>query len=128
MPAIIYTMSKMLVLTIDGEFNLDAVERTRALVDELIDSHCDVLVDLSNVHCIDAAGIGALVYLYKQLVADKHNMSMICHPKSQPRHLFAILHIDRCIHCYDSMEHYLSVHESDNGQQPKKGRGISVAF
>lgn len=127
MPAIIYTMNKALVLAIDGEFNIDEVEKTRSLVDELIESHSDVLVDISTVSCIDAAGIGAMVYLYKQLQLTGCKLSMICEANSQPRHLFSILHIDRCITCFNSMEDYLAAYETDRDAKPRHSR-ISVAM
>ena len=77
MPVITYTMNHTLVLTVDGELNNDAVEEIRPIIDALIQKHTDVLVDMSAVGFIDAAGIGSLIYLYKQLQNNGRRMTAI---------------------------------------------------
>ncbi len=107
MPVITYTMNHTLVLTVDGELNNDTVEEIRPIIDALIKKHFDVLVDISAVGFIDAAGIGALIYLYKQLQNNSRKMRLICN-KGQPRDLLSILHIDRTITCYSSIRDFLA--------------------
>jgi anti-anti-sigma factor len=107
MPVITYTMNHTLVLTIDGELNNDTVEEIRPIIDGLIKKHTDVLVDMSTVVFIDAAGIGSLVYLYKQLQNNGRRMRLIC-KQGQPRELLSILHIDRTITCYLCIHDFLA--------------------
>lgn len=80
MPVITYTMNHTLVLTIDGELDHATVEEIRRIFNSLIQKHSDVLVDLSSVSFIDSAGIGSLIYLYKQLQANGRRLRLICKP------------------------------------------------
>jgi anti-anti-sigma factor len=64
-------------------------------------------VDMSSVGFIDAAGIGSLIYLYKQLQNNGRRMRLIC-KQGQPRELLSILHIDRTITCYHSIHDFLA--------------------
>ncbi|MBB6055910.1 STAS domain-containing protein [Tolumonas osonensis] len=107
MPVITYTMNHTLVLTIDGELDHATVEEIRRIFNSLIQKHSDVLVDLSSVSFIDSAGIGSLIYLYKQLQANGRRLRLICKP-GQPRELLSILHIDRSITCYLSIRDFLA--------------------
>jgi anti-anti-sigma factor len=107
MPVITYTMNHTLVLTVDGELNNDMVEEIRPIIDALIKKHTDVLVDISAVGFIDAAGIGSLIYLYKQLQNNSRKMRLIC-KQGQPRDLLSILHIDRTITCYSCIRDFLA--------------------
>ena len=107
MPVITYTMNHTLVLTIDGELDHATVEEIRRIFNSLIQKHSDVLVDLSSVSFIDSAGIGSLIYLYKQLQANGRRLRPICKP-GQPRELLSILHIDRTITCYLSIRDFLA--------------------
>ena len=107
MPVITYTMNRTLVLTIDGELNNDTVEEMRPIIDSLIQKHTDVLVDMSAVNYIYSAGIGSLIYLYKQLQSNGRRMRLIC-KQGQPRDLLSILHIDRTITCYMSIREFLA--------------------
>ena len=107
MPVITYTMNHTLVLTVDGELNNDTVEEIRPIIDALIQKHTDVLVDISAVGFIDAAGIGSLIYLYKQLQNNGRRMRLIC-KQGQPHDLLSILHIDRTITCYSSIRDFLA--------------------
>ena len=106
MAVITYTMNQTLVLTIDGELNNQTVEEIRPIIDTFIQRHQDVLVDINSVGFIDSSGIGALVYLYKQLQQSGRKMRLIC-KEGQPRDLLSILHIDRTITCYTSICDFL---------------------
>lgn len=107
MPVITYTMSQTLVLTIDGELDNETVEEIRRIFNSLIQKHSDVLVDMSSVSFIDSAGIGSLIYLYKQLQTHGRRLRLIC-KSGQPRDLLSILHIDRTITCYLSIRDFLA--------------------
>lgn len=107
MPVITYTMNQTLVLTIDGEMNSATVEEIRPVIDTFIQKHRDVLVDINAVSFIDSSGIGALIYLYKQLQTKGRRMSLIC-KEGQPRDLLSILHIDRSITCYSTIRDFFT--------------------
>ena len=126
MPVITYTMRHTLVLTIDGELDNATVEEIRRIFGSLMQKHSDVLVDMSSVSFIDSAGIGSLIYLYKQLQANDRRLRLICKP-GQPRDLLSILHIDRTITCYLSIRDFLA-DISDEQSKTCLSDGISVAL
>lgn len=126
MPVITYTMRHTLVLTIDGELDNATVEEIRRIFGSLMQKHSDVLVDMSSVSFIDSAGIGSLIYLYKQLQANGRRLRLIC-KQGQPRDLLSILHIDRTITCYLSIRDFLA-DISDEQSKTCLSDGISVAL
>ena len=126
MPVITYTMNHTLVLTIDGELDHATVEEIRRIFNSLIQKHSDVLVDLSSVSFIDSAGIGSLIYLYKQLQANGRRLRLIC-KQGQPRELLSILHIDRSITCYLSICDFLA-DISDKQSKTCLSDGVSLVI
>ncbi len=126
MPVITYTMNHTLVMTIDGELDNETVEEIRRIFNSLIQKHSDVLVDMSAVSFIDSAGIGSLIYLYKQLQTNGRRMRLICKP-GQPRDLLSILHIDRTITCYLSIRDFLA-DISDEQSRTCLSDGISLVI
>ncbi len=123
MAVVTYTMNQTLVLTVDGELNNQTVEDIRPIIDAFIQRHQDVLVDINSVGFIDSSGIGALVYLYKQLQQSGRKMRLIC-KEGQPRDLLSILHIDRTIQCYTSICDFL--HDSAKANS-MKNNPVTVA-
>ncbi len=125
MPVITYTMNQTLVLTIDGEMNSATVEEIRPIIDAFIKKHRDVLVDINAVSFIDSSGIGALVYLYKQLQMKGRRMSLIC-KEGQPRDLLSILHIDRSITCYTTIRDFFTDDQKRSMQQIDEFERIAI--
>lgn len=94
------------VISLSGDFDVSSVGSARPLFEDLAVNDTDVVVDLSQVRFIDSSGIGALVFLYKRLVAQKHNMVLIG-VQGQPKELLDILKITNTIRVYDNLNGYL---------------------
>lgn len=95
------------VISLSGDFDVSSVGHVRNLFEDLAVNGSDVIVDLSDVRFIDSSGIGALVFLYKRLVAQQHVMVLIG-VQGQPRELLDILKITQTIRVFESLKAYLA--------------------
>jgi anti-anti-sigma factor len=95
------------VVSISGDFDVNSVGDARELFEALAVQGSDVVVDLTDVRFIDSSGIGAIVFLYKRLVAQKHNMALVG-VNGQPKELLAILKISQTIDVFMNLNHYLA--------------------
>ncbi|PJG60775.1 STAS domain-containing protein [Aeromonas cavernicola] len=113
MECMTYTINDTQVVVLEKELDAMAVTEIRPLFEQLSTYDGNVLADISDVHFIDSSGIGALVFLYKRLVMNGHQLVLVCGP-GQPHDLLDMLHIDRVIPCYESIKAYM------------RSRGIAV--
>ena len=95
------------VVSVSGDFDVNTVCDARELFETLVVEGADVVVDLSAVNFIDSSGIGAIVFLYKRLVAQQHNMALVG-VKGQPKELLDILKISQSINVFQTLNHYLA--------------------
>jgi len=95
------------VVSVTGDFDVNTVGDARELFETLAVQGSDVVVDLTEVRFIDSSGIGAIVFLYKRLVAQKHNMALVG-VKGQPKELLEILKISQTIDVFVTLNHYLA--------------------
>jgi anti-anti-sigma factor len=95
--AAIASVSTLTIVARDFDANVAPALRIR--FERCVDDESgDVKVDMSTVNFIDSAGIGALVYLFKGLVAKGRRMELEgLH--GQPFKLIKLLRIDRSIPC-----------------------------
>lgn len=107
MSVINYQCNNDQVVSVSGDFDVNTVGDVRELFEDLAVQDNDVVVDLSEVHFIDSSGIGAIVFLYKRLVAQKHNMVLIG-VTGQPKELLDILKISKTINVFITLNHYLT--------------------
>ena len=107
MSIINYQCNNDQVVSVSGDFDVNTVGDVRELFENLAVQDNDVVVDLSDVHFIDSSGIGAIVFLYKRLVAQQHNMALIG-VKGQPKELLDILKISKTINVFVTLNHYLA--------------------
>lgn len=101
-----YTLNDTQVVVLEKELDAMAVSELRPLFEKLATHRGYVVADISDVHFIDSSGIGALVFLYKRLIMNGHQMALVCGP-GQPHDLLEMLHIDRVISCHDSIKAYM---------------------
>ncbi|MEH8118048.1 STAS domain-containing protein [Aeromonas allosaccharophila] len=106
MESMTYTLNDIQVVVLENEFDAMAVSELRPLFETLSTHPGDILADISDVHFIDSSGIGALVFLYKRLIMNGHQMALVCGP-GQPHDLLEMLHIDRVIPCHESIKAYM---------------------
>ncbi|UTW46883.1 STAS domain-containing protein [Bacterioplanoides sp. SCSIO 12839] len=102
-----YVCNEDQVISLSGDFDVSSVGSVRNLFEDLAVNGSDVIVDLSEVRFIDSSGIGALVFLYKRLVAQQHQMVLIG-VQGQPKELLDILKITNTIPVFESLSNYLS--------------------
>ena len=57
------------VIRINGDMDAAAMKAQRPMFEELADCGEDVVIDMSGVEFIDSSGVGAIVFLYKRMLA-----------------------------------------------------------
>lgn len=102
-----YRCNEDQVVTLDGDFDVNSVNDAKPVFEDLAVNGSDVVVDLSGVRFIDSSGIGAIVFLYKRLVAQQHCMVLIG-VTGQPQELLEILKITQTIPCFSDLKTYLA--------------------
>ena len=112
MSIINYQCNQDQVVSLNGDFDVTSVGSAKPLFEDLAVNGSDVVVDLSGVRFIDSSGIGALVFLYKRLVAQQHNMVLLG-VTGQPKELLDILKITNTIPVFDTLNSYLSQKADD---------------
>ena len=75
-----------------GDMDAASVKEQRPVLDELAASSEDVTLDLSKTEFIDSSGVGALVFIYKRLLAGKLKLRVVG-LKGQPLQLLTHLRL-----------------------------------
>lgn len=93
-----YPSDSNLVLSLSGEMDASGSSQIRPALEEIAfkQESGNVLLDLQHVSFIDSSGIGAIVFLYKRLKAQKRSL-VIRGVHGQPRELMELLHVDSAI-------------------------------
>jgi anti-anti-sigma factor len=102
-----YTVNNDFVIKLHDEFDAELVKSMRDELEAFSQLSTNIVVDLNDVKFIDSSGIGAIVFLYKRLLAKDFNLSVVG-LGTQPSELFKMLMLDQTINCYQTMESYLS--------------------
>ncbi|WLQ16662.1 STAS domain-containing protein [Hahella aquimaris] len=104
-----YSCNDYLVIALDGTFDANAVQHCRQQLEESALNHVGgVAFDLSDVSFMDSSGIGALVFIYKQLHANRRQMALVG-LQGQPQRLATLLRIDRTILSFDTMKSFIAL-------------------
>jgi len=101
-----YIVNNDFVIKLRDEFDAELVKSMRNELEALSELTTNLVIDLSEVEFIDSSGIGAIVFLYKRMVAKDLILSVIG-LGIQPLELFKMLMLDKTIDCYDDIESYL---------------------
>ncbi len=65
------------VVSLPAHFDGDGVSEMRSVLEMLVQGgRDDVILDMSAVREIDSAGIGAIVFLFKRLIAQERRLSL----------------------------------------------------
>ena len=102
-----YTLRNDFVIELHDEFDADVVKTIREDLETYSRLSTNILIDVKHVSFIDSSGIGAIVFLYKRMVAKGYAVYVIGLSK-QPLELFQLLFLDKTIHCFADIESYLS--------------------
>ncbi len=101
-----YIINNDFVIKLHDEFDAELVKSMRDELEALSELTTNIVVDLNDVRFIDSSGIGAIVFLYKRMLAKGLNLSVVG-LGIQPAELFEMLMLDKTINCYESIENYL---------------------
>lgn len=108
-----YTVNDAIAINLEGEFDACVVAQQRENFEGFSQKKKNVVVDMSNVYFIDSSGIGALVFLYKRLISRKLTLSVVG-LSGQPKDLFEMLHLNKTLDCFDSIESFLKDHYGED--------------
>lgn len=108
-----YIINDAIAINLEGEFDTCVVAQQRDDFENFSRSKKDVVVDLTDVYFIDSSGIGAIVFLYKRLICQQHHLSIVG-LSGQPKDLFEMLHLDKTLACFDSIEEFIQDRDGDD--------------
>jgi anti-sigma B factor antagonist len=93
-------------VVLNGDFDAEAVKEIRPLFHELSEEKkSSVIIEMSDVSFIDSSGIGAIVFLYKRLVAKGLELVLVG-PTGQPLQIMEQLRINQSISFFVDMKEY----------------------
>ena len=110
MNPITYTVNNANILQFADDLDAGTINPVKELFNDYANSDKDVVIDLTDVHFIDSSGIGAIVFLYKRLLAKKLAVHVIgLH--GQPEQLFDMLQLNRNLKCYSTLNDFMGAVE-----------------
>ncbi|WP_019026226.1 STAS domain-containing protein [Colwellia piezophila] len=101
-----YEINNDFIITLDGNFDADSVKVMKDDIERYSKLSTNIIFDLGRVPFIDSSGIGAIVFLYKRMVAKGFSVS-VTGLTQQPLELFQMLFLDKTINCYPNIDCYL---------------------
>jgi anti-sigma B factor antagonist len=85
------------LLRLEGALDALSTPASRAALDTLVnDRRSPIAIDMSALHSIDSSGVGAVVSLYKRVVAQGGRLR-VRGLRGQPLAIFQLLHLDRVL-------------------------------
>ena len=100
-----YTLNNDFIIQLHGSFDADTVKNMKNELETYSKFNANIIFDLSNVNFIDSSGIGAIVYLYKRMIATGFSVC-VTGLADQPLQLFQMLFLDQTINCYTNIDSY----------------------
>ena len=98
------------IVVLDEQLDAQEVAKLQPKLESLVQRPSgDIVVDLTAVTFIDSSGVGALVFLYKRLVAQGRDMVLVG-LQGQPRDMLRLLRIDKTVNTFKSLNAYVRVH------------------
>lgn len=107
-----YSLQNNVVVKLFEDLDADAVSHMRDDLESYSQLSSDIVIDLQDVKFIDSSGIGAIVFLYKRMVA-KGKLVSVVGLNQQPKELFDMLLLSRTINCFDNLDNYIAQHMVD---------------
>ena len=101
-----YSLNNDVVVKLFEDLDAEAVKTMKDDLESYSSLSSDIVIDLTDVNFIDSSGIGAIVFLYKRMVA-KGKLVSVVGLNEQPKDLFKMLLLDQTIHCFENIEHYV---------------------
>ena len=98
------------IVVLDEELDAQEVATLQPQLQSLVERPSgDIVVDMTAVTFIDSSGVGALVFLYKRLVAQGRDMILVG-LQGQPKDMLRLLRIDKTVSTFESLNAYIRVH------------------
>ena len=101
-----YKINNDFIIKLHGDFDADTVRDMKDDIEMYSTLSTNIIFDLDQVVFIDSSGIGAIVFLYKRMVAKGFSVSVMGLTQ-QPLELFQMLFLDKTIDCYSTIDCYL---------------------
>lgn len=101
-----YKLNKDFIIKLHGDFDADSVKVMKEDIEAYSKFSTNIIFDLGQVNFIDSSGIGAIVFLYKRMVAKGFRVC-VTGLTQQPLELFKMLFLDKTIDCYPTIDCYL---------------------
>lgn len=111
MNPITYTLNNVNILQFADDLDAATINPVKEIFKDYANCDKDVVIDLTDVHFIDSSGIGAIVFLYKRLLA-KQLQVVVVGLHGQPEQLFDMLQLNRSLACFSNMNDYLTAEEN----------------
>ena len=99
-----------LTIKLQGELDALACNEIRPAFESVADNHKNVALDLADVSFIDSSGIGAIVFLFKRLRVQGHELKLI-NVQGQAKELITLLRINSAI-SVEFSSHTLDIQEA----------------
>lgn len=98
------------IISLEGDFDSEAVR----VHEHRFESLCEykvkgIVFDMSNVSFLDSSGIGAMVFLFKRLIAEQRELN-ITGLSGQPARLIRLLRIDKTIDTFVDLSNFKTQH------------------
>ena len=61
---------------VPGDMDAAAMKSQRPIFEQLADCGEDVVIDMAEDEFIDSSGVGAIVYVYKRVLANGHKLAL----------------------------------------------------
>ncbi|MEY8215983.1 MAG: STAS domain-containing protein [Colwellia sp.] len=101
-----YKLNNDFIIKLHGNFDAETVNSMKDDIETYSQFSTNIIFDLEQVPFIDSSGIGAIVFLYKRMVAKGFSVS-VTGLTQQPLELFQMLFLDKTINCYQNVDNYL---------------------
>jgi len=106
-----YKLNNDFVIRVHGNFDANAVKNMKEDLELFSELSTNIIFELTDVSFIDSSGIGAIVFLYKRMIAKGYSLYVVGLSK-QPLELFHMLFLDKTLNCYKDINSYLAVSEN----------------
>ncbi len=82
---------------VSGALDATTVRHFRAVADELLEQDCrHAVLDIAGLRLIDSVGVGAIIYVYRQLLARGGTLHLR-DPNGQPLAILRLMKLDRLL-------------------------------
>jgi len=102
-----YQLNNDFIIELKNNFDASTVSVMKDELETYSALNANIIFDLAQVEFIDSSGIGAIVYLYKRMVAKGYGV-YVTGLTQQPAELFQMLFLDKTINCYANIDTYLA--------------------